>query len=183
VAVAYAGTGAMRSYIGTLSHLNQNIALVEEKRHLLLSLSAFFDVLLPAPRLALAAYVAFALLVWAAAWRVWKSAAPLGLRYSMLLVATALTSPHFYVYDLLILTPAMFLTADWLLRQESSHGRILFSCVALLYIVPLVGPVTARTLHIQTATPLMGVLSFAIARGALQAPKDHRIDTVEAAGR
>src|SRR5262249_30350057 len=101
VGLAWAGTAVMRSYVHTITHLTDNIVLVQEKRHLLQSLGSFFELLLPWPRLVLPAYLASALLVLVLAWLVWRSDAPLELRYSMLLLATPLVSPHFYVSDLL----------------------------------------------------------------------------------
>jgi len=167
VALAYAGPAVMRSYAHTLAHLNDNIALVQEKQHLLQSLAAFFRLLVPWPAVAFAAYVIVAAVVLAAVWAFWTSGAPLELRYSLLLVATVLVSPHFYVYDLIVLTPAGFLLTNWAIEQSTIRWRTpLVVCLGLLYVAPLVGAFTARTLGVQPTVLVLTVLGISIVAAA-----------------
>ena len=172
LAWAYAGTAAIRAYLDTLIHLNVVLPLIEEKRYLLQSLRSFFDLILPWPSAALAAYLlaSVGVLLWT--WRIWQSEAPLSLRYSLLLFATVLVSPHFYVYDLLILTPVWFLLADWLIRRPDAESWMPIAlCLALLYFVPLGGVVVARTWHVQPSVILLIVLIILISRHAVAAER------------
>jgi hypothetical protein len=165
VAWSYAGAVVVRAYVHTLLHLNDNIALVQEKRHLLQSLASFFDLLLPWPRIAVTLYVGLSAAFLVAAWRVWTGSAPLQLRYSMMLLTTVLISPHFYIYDLIILVPAGFFLTDWLLRAPDLPRRTtIATCLVVLYVAPLAGAALAKLAHFQPMTPILCLLAALIAR-------------------
>jgi hypothetical protein len=167
VAWLYAGTAVMRGYAHTIMHLGDHITLVEEKRHLLQSLSSFFDLLLPWPRVAIALYVVSTIAALAWTWRIWTSGAPLPLRYSALLVATVLVSPHFYVYDLVILVPAGFFLAN--AAVDAGHARRpLVACLVLLYVAPLAGAAMAKTFRVQPTAPLLCVLLVMAGQAAFE---------------
>jgi hypothetical protein len=94
----------------------------------------------------------------------WKSPAPLSLRYSVLLLATVLVSPHLTVYDLLILAPAFLLTADWLMaHKEDPRTPWLGLLLYLAYALPLVGPLAQWT-HLQLSVPAMLALLWTLSR-------------------
>jgi hypothetical protein len=84
---------------------------------------------------------------------IWRSRAPLALRYSALLIATVLVAPHLTIYDLVILVPAFLLLADWALHESAptSVPILLYLCYAL----PLIGPLSRYT-HVQ-----LSVVAFA----------------------
>ena len=50
----------------------------------------------------------------------WKSSAPLALRFSALTLAAVLVNPHLFVYDLLVLAPVLLLLADWILTRSTN---------------------------------------------------------------
>jgi hypothetical protein len=157
---AFAGTAVMRAYATTLWHVGDDITLVQEKTHLLQSLSSFFGMLVPWRPAALILLVVVGALVVAAGSVVWASRAPLELRYSMLLVVTVLISPHFYVYDLVVLAPAGFLLAAWLSRRPQHPFRAAAGTAAgLLYFSPLAGGFLAHAVRIQPATICLLVLA------------------------
>jgi len=87
----------------------------------------------------------------------WKRspAMSLPLRYSALLFATVLVSPHLTVYDLVILAPAFILLADWLQVQALTLStRALGTLLYLVYALPLIGPFTRFT-HVQLSVIAM----------------------------
>jgi hypothetical protein len=95
---------------------------------------------------------------------VWRRSAPLSLRYSALLLATVLVAPHLTVYDLVILAPAMLLWADWLLRQGLTKAtRWMGTLVYLVYMLPLIGPLTRWT-HVQLSVVAMSALLLLISQ-------------------
>ena len=87
----------------------------------------------------------------------------------MVLPATVLVSPHFYVYDLLIVVPAGFLLTNWLMREPAvAYRSTLSTCLVLLYVAPLAGAVMAKTIHVQPTTVIVCVLAAVIAWHASQ---------------
>jgi hypothetical protein len=164
IAWLYAGPATLGAYVRTLVHLNDQIALVQEKRYLLQSLPSFFNLILPWPHVALVTQLSVSTALLAATWRVWRSDAALPVRYSMLLLTTVLVSPHFYVYDLIILVPVAFMLTDWLLHaRDTAHQSAVAICLALLYVIPLAGAAIAKTTAVQPTTLILCVLAGAIA--------------------
>src|SRR5207302_2993747 len=93
---------------------------------------------------------------------VWRSRLPLPVRYSALLLATVLVSPHLIVYDMVILAPAFLLLADWLLvRPQDDFGRRLGIVLYFLYLSPLVGPLS-QWVRVQLSVVLMTAAVFMI---------------------
>jgi len=86
----------------------------------------------------------------------------LNLRFSVLLLATVLASPHLTVYDLVILAPAFLLLADWM-RGKPSYAPWLGPLLYAGYILPLLGPL-ARWTHVQVSVVAMSVLLWMIVR-------------------
>src|ERR1051326_1160478 len=82
------------------------------------SLRSFWTLLVPSPTAALLLYLLCSIAVIALAVAIWKSALPLPLRFSALTFAAALVNPHLFIYDVLVLAPALLLLADWTLANE-----------------------------------------------------------------
>ena len=87
---------------------------------------------------------------------------PMSLRFSSLLLASVLVSPHLTVYDLVVLAPAILLLADWLIDQPptpsaNTMGTILY----LVYALPLVGPLALWT-HVQLSVIAMAIIIYSI---------------------
>ncbi len=154
----YYGNRVMRNYAHALLHVREVHGLLEPRPYQMHSLWAFWSLLIPWPGVAFVLYCLSAIAVLGLALRCWKSKSPLGLRYSVLLIATVLVSPHLTVYDLAILAPAFLLLVDW---AGSKHGEMLASLVpALLYIcypLFLLGPLAQFT-HLQLSVPVLGAL-------------------------
>ena len=149
----YYGTAVMREYWNVLRHFQQVLSNLEPRPYVVHCLRAFWSMLVPVPRLAALLYILSAAIVIGASVLIWRSRAPLALRYSALLIATVLVAPHLTIYDLVILVPAFLLLADLALEESAptSVPVLLYLCYAL----PLIGPLSRYT-HVQ-----LSVIAFA----------------------
>jgi hypothetical protein len=164
IGVVYCGTEPLLHWMGVMIHANSVWRWLEPRPYQTHSLRTFWAMLVPWPEVALALYVlsAFAVLVLTRA--CWKRRLPLALRYSTLLLATVLISPHLTVYDLVILAPAYLLLADWLAVQPATATtRKLGTLLYLTYILPLLGPL-ARWTHVQLSVIAMAAAILVIVR-------------------
>lgn len=158
VAWMHYGSGIMREYWHTLTHLEEVLPLLEPRLYQTHSLRSFWSLLLPWPRVAVILYAISALAVLLLSVRVWKSASPLTLRYSTLLLATVLISPHLTVYDLIILAPAFLLLGDWALSHGGERsGPLLQQLLYFCYPLFLIGPL-ARITHVQLSVVALTAL-------------------------
>ena len=164
IAWAFAGTATLRAYVDLLWHFRNLLPSIEPSLSDAHCLRAFWEMILPWPTTAEASYAISAFFVLAMAIGSWKSYGPLALRFSSLLVATVLVSPHLYVYDLLILAPMFLLLADWLANDLSTTARS--SVAVLLYLAflsTLVAPITKFT-HFQFSVPVLFLLQWMLYR-------------------
>lgn len=158
------GNEVMRNYLRALMHLEEVLPLLEPRLYQTHSLRSFWSLLLPWPRVAFALYVVTALGVLALAVRAWRSGASLPVRFSALLFATALVSPHLTVYDLVILAPAFLLLGDWALANHEQKvslriQQLLYVCYPLFLMGPL-----ARITHLQISVMAMTALLWICSR-------------------
>ncbi len=149
----YYGMDPLRHWIHLMLHVRGLMPLLEPRIYQTHSLRTFWEMLLPWGQLSFFLYLlsaAFVLAFTVACWR--RSSLPLSLRYSALLLATVLVAPHLTVYDLVILTPAFLLLADWLIvhRGATRLGALLYAA----YILPLAGPLAHWT-HVQLSVIAM----------------------------
>jgi len=157
VGVLYYGMQPLREWLHTLANVRSVLPWLEPKPYQTYSLRTFWSMLVPWPDFAFGLYGLSAVVVLGLTIAVWKQAtsAPLALRYSALLLATVLVAPHLTVYDLVILTPALLLLADWMASQSDSFSpRWLGTVLYLVYALPLLGPL-ARWTHVQLAVIAM----------------------------
>ena len=157
----YYGTTVMRDYARHLLDVGNVFASLEPRPYQMHGLRSFWAMLLPWPHLAFGAYVITALLVLIACLRCWKSAAPLGIKFAALLLASVLVSPHLTVYDLVILAPAILLASDWALGSAAPERATVGVLLYLCYVLPLFGPVSHWT-HLQLSVPAMAALFWAL---------------------
>lgn len=163
---AYFGSMVIRAYIQMLSHASRWIEAAELnlapiQMH---SLRAFWALLIPLPSAAFSLYVLTSILaIWIAS-RVWKSSAPLSIRFSVLLFTVVLVNPHIFIYDLLVLVPAFLLLSNWLLTDpgvaSSSSVTVL---IYLAFVLPLIGPL-ARWTHLQLSVIIFIALLWSLFR-------------------
>jgi len=161
----YYGSAVMREYVQRMRHVGRLLPLLEPRIEQTHCLRTFWQMLVPNSAVALGLYVVSASLVLWLTLRCWRSSLPLGLRYSALLLATVLVSPHLTVYDLVILAPALLLVADWLVGQAVNGLRRRFvMAMYLVYLLPMVG-ILARWSHVQLSVIAMSFFLWLLWRG------------------
>jgi hypothetical protein len=167
----YYGSGPLRQWMLVLRSVPSLLPQIEPRLYQTHSLRSFWTMLLPWPQLALALYIVTALLALALAARCWQSSLPLSLRYSALLLATALVAPHLTVYDLVILAPALLLLSDRCVEHsEDLASPPLKLLLYFAYVLPMLGPL-ARWTHLQLTVPVMLAILYLISQlGERSAP-------------
>jgi len=164
VGVLYYGIEPFRHWIRMLWNVRAVLPLLEPRLYQTHSLRTFWSLLLPWPKLSLGFYLLSAALVLGLTIACWRRSrnVPLPLRYSALLLASVLVSPHLTVYDLVILAPAFLLLADWLVAQPPTASTWrLGTLIYLTYMLPLIGPF-ARWTHIQLSVIAMAAALYLI---------------------
>jgi hypothetical protein len=170
-ATIYFGPAVMRAYFDTLWHVSHwigssELRLAPIQMH---SLRSFWSLLIPWtlipwPDVALALYVLSSIAASALAAATWKSSAPLALRFSALTLAAVLVNPHLFVYDLLVLAPALLLLVDWTLTDSPHPASAALRLLAYLaFVLPLFGPLSQWT-HLQLSVPAFTVLLWMLWR-------------------
>lgn len=152
------GTEVMHTYLRALMHVGEVLPLLEPRLYQTHSLRSFWFLLLPWPRVAFVLYALSAIGVLVLAVRVWRSGSLLSVRFSALLFATVLVSPHLTVYDLVILAPAFLLLGDWALaHHEQRVAPRIDLLLYLCYLLFLTGRL-ARMTHLQLSVAAMTAL-------------------------
>lgn len=101
--------------------------------------------------------IASAFILWRTA-QVWGGAAPLPVRYGLVLLAAVLVNPHLIVYDAAILALPLLWFADWVeSRQVAGEQTRYFAMTYGLFAAFLIP--TAALVHVQ-ASVLLSVLMF-----------------------
>ena len=161
-ACLYYGFGPLRDWMRTLLDVPSVLPSLEPRLYQTHSLRTFWTMLIPWPVVSFTLYLATALLVSIFTVACWRSRLSLSLRYSALLLATVLLSPHLTVYDLVILAPAFLLLSDWVISQPDNPTTRRFKLfLYLAFVLPLIGPL-ARWTHFQLSVPVMAILFLGI---------------------
>jgi Glycosyltransferase family 87 len=165
-AYAHFGQFVMRAYFSMLLHSAERPTSTELKLSAIQmhSLYSFWELLIPWPICVWIAYFLSSIIVITLAARIWKSASPVALRFSALLVATVLINPHIYIYDLLVLAPVFLLLVEWSI-QNAHHPNTpaLRILLYLAFLLPLFGPL-ARWTHLQLSVIVFAVLLWILQR-------------------
>ena len=154
----YFGRDVVRSYVVRLLHSGAYPGSTELKfspmqMH---SLHSFWEMLVPWQSAQWVFYALSGLAIIALATIIWKSSLPLCVRFAAFSFAAVLVNPHIYIYDLLALTPAFLLLADWSIANASDpYAPSLDISLYLAYLLPLFGPLAIWT-HLQ-----LSVIAFA----------------------
>ena len=147
-----------------LDNLRSALPFLEPKIYQTHSLRTFWSMLVPIPGLAFVLYVVSATLLLGITILLWRRpSTPLRVRFSLLLFATVLISPHLTVYDLVILAPALLLLADWLIGSRSHGTGNLAAALYCVYMLPLAGPL-AKWTHVQLTVISMAAVVFLLCR-------------------
>jgi hypothetical protein len=161
----YFGPAVMHAYLEALRNFSRagvELSLAPIQMH---SLRSFWTLLIPSPELALALYILSSVVVIAMAAAVWKSLAPLAIRFSALTLAALLVNPHLFVYDVLVLASILLLLVDWtLMHAHFALSPALRLLLYLAYVLPLFGPLSRWT-HIQLSVPVLVAILWLLWRG------------------
>jgi hypothetical protein len=131
------------------------------------SLGGFFQLLVPSTAVVQILTICTTIVALLFALRVWRSRAPLALRYAVLLLVTALTTPHFRLYDLVIVAPALLIAADWALARPSQRQTPLVKIlVYACFLLPLLWPIAVIT-RVQVSTIALAALTVVLSHCAL----------------
>ncbi len=117
VSLAWWDASIFPAYAGVLAQLPSVVDAMEPNKELMHSLRSFFLHLGVPKAAALALSAAASLVAAVAALACWRARGDVALRYVVLLIATLLVNPHLFVYDLLLLSPALLVVWDWANRQ------------------------------------------------------------------
>jgi hypothetical protein len=163
-AYVYFGASAISGYVANFRSLAEHGSLLEARPELMHSLRSFFALLVPWPALAWIAYgLASGAVVWLAV-RVWKSRAPLDLRYGVLVLATIIVDPHVYTYELVVLAIAFALLASAAIELGRSNTPF-WVLMYLSYYLPALDELTSVT-RVQWSVPALVGLLLISARSA-----------------
>jgi len=172
----YFGPGILRMYWEANRDPIATLQRLQVKIYQMHSLRTFFAMLLPWPPVAAALYGVAALIVVIGAVVCWRSSLSLPLRYTALLIATVLVSPHLYVYDLVLIAPALIFASAAVVKDPSSQvARPLKTAVYLCYLLPFLGPLSMVT-RVQPSVPAMAALLALVGR----IPRSHMATAPEA---
>ena len=160
--VFYYGGGPFLSWLRTLWHVPALLSEFEPRWYQTHCLRTFWSMLVPWRAVSSGLYAISAVAVLACTIAIWKRSISCPLKYSALLLATVLISPHLTVYDLVILAPAILLLADWRLSHPMAPGGI-GVLLYLVFVLPLLGPYT-RWIPVQLSVIAMAALLYWIWR-------------------
>jgi arabinofuranan 3-O-arabinosyltransferase len=179
----YFGTTVMHRYIDMLWHAPRWLDTVELSQAAIQmhSLRAFWTLLISWPQAASVLYVTASIAVIAIAASVWRSSAPLALRFSALTLTAVLVNPHLFVYDLLVLAPALLLLANWAFLDDGAPcAKSVLVLSYLAFLLPLFGPLSRWT-RVQLSVPVFVALLWIIWRSSQteNATPGHKLASAE----
>jgi hypothetical protein len=158
----YYGIEPVRMWLRLLWNVRSIVPLLEPRPYQTHCLRTFWSMILPWGGISLALYVISALIVLGWAIQVWRQNQSFALRMSSLLLATVLVAPHLTVYDLVIVTPALLLMADWLIGC-ADDAKGIGTTLYFVYLLPLLAPLTKIT-HVQLSVIALIALAWMIWR-------------------
>jgi hypothetical protein len=145
----YYGPSILNDYAHSIFGIGRKAGFLEPNVYKMHSLRAFWQLLLPWPSIALAAYAVCALAIVFLTVRCWRSKAPLPLRYAVFMLGAVLVDPHLTDYDLVVLAPAFLFIGEWILSSRpSENGSAIKLLVYVAYALPLFAPLFQFT-HVQ----------------------------------
>ena len=133
--------------------------LLAARPYLMGSLRTFWTALLPDTPARVAYAVSAVMASICAAWG-WRRNTDALRRVALLSLAVALSAPHFYLYDLVIVIPAFIASAAIIVNQRAP---VLHWCVYLAFLTPLAVPLAAIT-HVQPVTVVLSIWLISLAR-------------------
>lgn len=155
------GWPALPAFVENSRGVGGQIALLESQPWQMHSLRSFFSLLMPSETITWILYAVSAAGIGLLTLRSWRSAAPLELRYGVLVLATILVNPHVYSYELVVLMCAFFLIAAWMIDAPGVNPRLSLLLGASFYL-PAFDSLTRYT-HFQLSVPVLVALTVWLA--------------------
>jgi hypothetical protein len=155
------GGSVFKAFMENSASLRGHMDWLESQPWQMHSLRSFFALLVPSVTLTWILYAMTAMVIMIAAVRTWRSRAPLGLRYGVLILGTVLIDPHVYAYELVVLMCAFFLVTAWVLEQPGLNPRLSLLLRASFYL-PAFDTLTRFT-HFQLSVPVLVALTLWLA--------------------
>jgi hypothetical protein len=113
--ISWLGTAVLWNYAAVVIRFAELRELLEPKPEQLHSISAVTNRL--SADWGMILWALFSALVIFQTIRVWRSSAPVALRTGVLVLASVLVNPHVFVYDVVVLGPALVWLAGWVYRE------------------------------------------------------------------
>jgi hypothetical protein len=141
----WVGVDGIVDYVKLMLRLPAMAPMMAARPDQMHSLRAFWSLIFGDTTYAVGLYAISAVAAIALAAYVWRRISDPSLRMAALLLSTVLASPHFYVYDLVILAPVWVWLTEWYLTEPlpRSVGRTLY----VGFLAPFFG-------HVATVLPL-----------------------------
>ena len=90
---------------------------------------------------------------------------------SIFVLGLLITSPHLYVYDLVIMAAALLPTLEWCLARPASKGAVTIKwLLGASYALPFFGPLVASVTHVQLSVVAFLALFVVLAQTGTPEP-------------
>lgn len=162
----FTGTGVLMAYIRLAVELPRlDATVLAVKPFQMHSLRAFW-MLLPFGRAASVLWVisvAAIMVILGARWRRLRALGNARIQFAVLILATTLIDPHLYVYDAVILVPALVVAAEESITADDEHAKLIRVGLYVLFVCffcPL-----ARFTHLQLSVPVLVILFIILSSG------------------
>jgi hypothetical protein len=159
------GIGPLAAYGGSLAELARDPGVFDPRLWQAHGAASALDLLLGRGALSSTLYGAALALGTGVVVRAWRDeTAPRTWQFAVLVVASALLSPHLRGYDLVVLAPALLFAADWCARRPGQReARWLAGIAVAVVLAPLAAPLAALT-HVQITAPLLAWFGWTLLR-------------------
>jgi arabinofuranan 3-O-arabinosyltransferase len=156
------GSQALLRYSQTLQQLRETQQQLEPFPYRMHSLRVLTDQL--PGSIGVIAWLALVVVILTASIVVWRSKASLDLRFSTVITATVLVSPHLFVYDAAVMVIPLLLIGAWVESRRPPWRNAFWQGTYTLFVFFLFP--TARLIHIQGSVLVMLWMFFQMQRAA-----------------
>jgi hypothetical protein len=161
--LAICGTSAVIAYVNVTLRVLRDTALIEPQDQRFTHALRMTMESLVSPGLATFVWLlAVALFGWLSV-KAWRRNNNWKLRFSALLLATLLISPHVLAYDAILLAPAALWLVDWAIQKRQSEVILGVLVLSIVFVVP-----AGRIFGVPLTLPLMGWLLWRLASMPLE---------------
>jgi hypothetical protein len=158
------GSAVLEAYVRNMVAI-QRVAYMFEPRPVN-TLKGFFLAFAPSGPVAFVLYGAAAVLTVVLATQVWRRVRSFEIRFSAVVLAMILISPHAFEYDLILLTPVFFLLATRIAESRVALPAPMTWALCALFVAPLLNglPTVLRLQFSVTAMAVVLTMLWASAR-------------------